>query len=80
LNSTLAPEYVEARELVPRIFEWVRERMQARDGHYIFRRTRFLGLKLQSRIAYMRWGQAWMLLALSEVLQTRCTPKVSHAE
>jgi hypothetical protein len=81
LNSTLAPEYVEARELVPRIFHWVRGRMQERDGHYIYRRTRLLGIELPSRIAYMRWGQAWMLLALSEVLQAAdCTRKVSRAE
>jgi rhamnogalacturonyl hydrolase YesR len=81
LNSILAADYLEARELIPRIFDWVRERMQERDGHYIFRRTRLLGFELQSRISYMRWGQAWMLLALSEVLQTvNCTRKVSHAE
>jgi hypothetical protein len=80
LNALLAADYAEARALVPRLFEWARERMQHRDGYFIYRRSRWLGREVPSRIPYIRWGQAWMLLALSEVLQgASCSRQGSRA-
>ena len=66
LNATLAPDYSQARSLIAPMFRWVILKMQKSDGHFIYMRRRFGGFEWQSTIAFWRWGQAWMMLALSE--------------
>ena len=68
LNATLTPDYSQARALMEQMLHWIILKMQKRDGHFIYMRRRFFGLEWQSTIAYWRWGQAWMMLALSGVL------------
>jgi len=68
LNSTLAPDCERAREVMLKMAPWVISRMQADAGHFVFMRRRYLGVEWLSRIPYIRWGQAWMLLALSQVV------------
>jgi hypothetical protein len=67
LSATLAAEYPEARLLLERLVRWVIENMQVRDGHFIYMRRKMCGIEWRSTIPYIRWGQAWMLLALSQV-------------
>lgn len=43
------------------IAEWTINNMQAREGYFYYRKYRWL----TNKIAFMRWGQAWMLLALT---------------
>ena len=69
LNATMAAQHPEALDLVKSLFFWIRDHMQSKKGYFFYMRRRMKGLEITSRIPYMRWGQAWMLLALSQVLQ-----------
>ena len=60
--------FVEMKDLMPeaslkaaRAAQWAIERMQDPTGFFYFQRQRFYTIK----IPYMRWGQTWMLYALS---------------
>ncbi len=60
--------FVEMKDLMPEASlkatcsaRWAIERMQDPAGFFYFQRQRFYTIK----IPYMRWGQAWMLYALS---------------
>jgi hypothetical protein len=60
--------FVEMKDLMPeaslkatRAVRWAIEHMQDPAGFFYFQRQRFYTIK----IPYMRWGQAWMLYALS---------------
>ena len=60
--------FVEMKDLMPeaslkatRATLWAIERMQDPAGYFYYQRQRFYTIK----IPYMRWGQAWMLYALS---------------
>lgn len=44
-----------------KIAEWTLDNMQSRKGYFYYRKFRWYTIK----IPYMRWSQAWMLLALS---------------
>ncbi len=46
------------------LLEWTDSNMRDSAGFYYFSKTR----RRTARIPFMRWGQAWMLVALSEVL------------
>lgn len=56
---------------------WTIDNMQGRAGEFYYQNWRFF----TNKIAYMRWGQAWMLLALSTLLDhlNRCsTPETGR--
>jgi hypothetical protein len=44
---------------------WAMKNMWDESGYFYYRRLRILNVK----ISYMRWSQAWMLLALSTLLE-----------
>ena len=66
--SEIEPEYL---DLAKRIALWTIENMQDRAGQFYYQDWRFF----TNRIPYLRWGQAWMLLALSTLLDRlhRCS-------
>ena len=75
LNATLAAEEPEARRLLQPLVEWVIARMQTDRGYFIYMIHRMLGREVRTTIPYLRWGQAWMMLALSQcVLASGETP------
>jgi len=51
------------------VFEWAMEHMRSREGYYFYQ----VHPLYTNKISYMRWSQAWMLLALSTLLET-CEP------
>ena len=57
----LDPEYFSFAE---KIAAWTIAHMQDEEGFFYYRRGRFF----TNRIPYMRWGQAWMMVGLSELL------------
>lgn len=64
-SATLAEDFEEARILLPRLSAWVLNNMQSKGGWFIYRiKEGALGPR-RVRIPYIRWGQAWMLNALS---------------
>lgn len=46
------------------IAKWTIENMQSKYGYFYYRKTPLF----MNRIPYMRWSQAWMMLALSELI------------
>ncbi len=46
------------------IAEWTIRNMQDRKGYFYYQKHRIF----TNRIPYMRWGQAWMMLALAQLL------------
>jgi hypothetical protein len=46
-----------------KIAAWTITHMQDKKGYFYFRKYPWF----TNRIPYMRWGQAWMMLALSEL-------------
>ncbi len=46
------------------VAQWTIRNMQDRKGYFYYQKHRFF----TNRIPYMRWGQAWMALALAELL------------
>jgi uncharacterized protein YyaL (SSP411 family) len=62
--SEIKPEYL---DFAGTIATWTIENMQDKTGYFYYQKWPFL----VNKIPYMRWGQAWMLLALSSLLE-RC--------
>ena len=50
-----------------KVFRWTVRHMAEADGSFYYQRHRFW----VNRTAYMRWGQAWMLRALSALLRAQ---------
>jgi hypothetical protein len=66
--SRLANYNEQARDMLPGVCQWIINNMQTTKGWY-----RYIIIKRKFRehavnIPYIRWGQAWMLLALSSFL------------
>jgi hypothetical protein len=55
------------------VLEWALDHMWDKDGFFYYRVQRFY----TNRIPYMRWAQAWMLLAISSLL---CDPSGAFTE
>jgi rhamnogalacturonyl hydrolase YesR len=47
------------------VCKWAIENMQNKKGFFFYQQKRFF----KNRTSYMRWSQAWMLLALSTLLE-----------
>lgn len=64
-NATLADEFKEARSLLPGLCDWIITNMQTEQGWFIYLIEKAHGREQRVQMPYIRWGQAWMLLALS---------------
>jgi hypothetical protein len=74
-NAVLSESFTEPSLLLPRLCRWIIRRMQKKEGWF---RYRFLKTPIglyPNNIPYIRWGQAWMLLALSTCLSTLECPQ-----
>ena len=54
--------------LVQSVFKWGMENLWDEEGFFYHQKRRYFTVK----IPYMRWGQAWMLLALAALLENGC--------
>jgi len=52
-------------DLALSVCRWGIDNMKDREGYFYYQKKRFY----KNRISYMRWSQAWMLLALSTLLE-----------
>jgi hypothetical protein len=59
--TQLGKRYPEAAAPLSNTLRWTLREMQAADGHFFYRKYR----ARKVRIAFMRWGQAWMFWALA---------------
>lgn len=57
-----SPEY---HKFAQKIAIWTIENMQSKKGFFYYRKTLFF----INRIPYIRWSQAWMSLALAEIIE-----------
>lgn len=67
-HAMLAPAEPRSRAALPRLLAWVLSRMQLPDGSFRYMIRKAGPARWRLNIPYMRWGQAWMLRALAEVL------------
>ena len=68
LNATLAPTFGSARILLEQLIMPILKRMQTRNGWFKYMIRKIGPVEIHTNIPYMRWGQAWMFLSLSEAL------------
>ena len=68
--SQLSPTFPEGLEIAKNVAAWTINNLQDKAGYfyYGFLKSRFTGRPFLSKIAYIRWSQAWMLKALSNIL------------
>jgi len=67
-NSLLKDNFFEGKKHLENSTKWIIENMQTREGWFIYKIEKIKGIKYKVNIPYIRWGQAWMLRALSGVL------------
>jgi hypothetical protein len=62
--STLSDVFPDAKEYAGNAFLWTMYNMQDKDGHFYYLKTPHR----TDRMPYIRWGQAWMMRALTSFL------------
>jgi hypothetical protein len=65
IATQLKDDFAEARELAAPLLKWIVSNMQRDDGAFIYMIRRAFGREKRITIPYIRWGQGWMMLALS---------------
>lgn len=66
-TSSLINDFPEGKDHLINTVKWTIANMQTTQGWYLYRIDKLGSIKWKSRIPFMRWGQAWMLRALSQV-------------
>lgn len=64
-TSLLGRDFPEGKEYRDNVLRWTIEHMQQDEGWFIFKIENIFGFSRRVKIPYIRWGQAWMLSALS---------------
>ncbi len=64
-NATVAPDELEAKRIIEALCRFTITTMQTQDGWFLYM-IREGGRHI--RIPYIRWGQAWMLAAMTQAL------------
>lgn len=74
----LSITFPEGLKIANNILNWTIEHLQDNSGYFYYGilKSRFTGIPYISKIPYIRWGQAWMLKALSNYLITVDSKKV----
>jgi len=67
--SQLAESFPEGKKIACKIADWTIDNLQDKTGYFYYGmlRSRFTRMPFLSKIAYLRWGQAWMLKGLSNL-------------
>lgn len=68
VNAQMARDFPAATLLLDRLSRWIIANMQKPDGSFAYSLRRRLGRVVRLEFPYLRWGQAWMLLGLSQYL------------
>lgn len=71
--SILSETFPEGLSLAEDILGWTIENLYSNKGYFYYGilKSRFTGIPFKSKIAYLRWGQAWMLKALSSFIAAK---------
>ncbi|UCG02019.1 MAG: hypothetical protein JSW11_20785 [Candidatus Heimdallarchaeota archaeon] len=65
-NLVLMETFHEGKNYLYNSLDWTIKNMQHKEGWFIFMIINMKGIKRKVKIPYIRWGQAWMLYALSK--------------
>ncbi|PIU55246.1 MAG: hypothetical protein COS89_07870 [Deltaproteobacteria bacterium CG07_land_8_20_14_0_80_38_7] len=67
-RSVLLPDHPEQRKYLDKTVEWVIENMEDKEGEYLYliKKLPLIG-RYKIKIPMIRWGEAWMFRALSEM-------------
>lgn len=71
-NTLLSGEFPVGEPFMENSIEWIIKNMQEKDGTFIYRLFLLSGIEWRVVIPYIRWGQAWMLNALTSAMLLRC--------
>lgn len=68
--SMLAETFQAGIKIAENVANWTIDNLQDKDGYfyYGFLKSRFIRVPFLSKVAYLRWGQSWMLRGLSNLL------------
>lgn len=79
--SILSAEFPDAENIASKVKNWTIRNLQDKEGffYYGIMKSRFTGTPFKSKIAYIRWGQAWMLKALTTYSSTFNQPDKLYA-
>jgi len=61
-------------DFVKKMTEWTIEHMQDKKGYFYYQKWSFF----TNKISYMRWGQAWMMLALSTLMEIKYGSQIKN--
>lgn len=64
--STLSDLFPDSLEYAQNVFLWTKENMQTREGWFIYMILNIKGVRWKIKFPYIRWGQAWMMRAISQ--------------
>ena len=69
--SQLAHSFPEGLKIAENVANWTIENLQDEEGYFYYGvlKSRFTGRLFIPKIPYIRWGQAWMLKSLSNLLK-----------
>ena len=68
LSASLAKTNLNAAEDLKSVLPWVLQKMLMKSGWFRYLIRKIGPFEVRSNIVYMRWGQAWMFLALTQAL------------
>lgn len=71
-NTALSDEFEQPFKLLPGLCRWTLNKMQTKAGWFRYMILNTPLGEYSVDIPYVRWGQAWMLLALSSYIKTNC--------
>jgi hypothetical protein len=65
--------FPEAIQKAENVLNWSIKDLQDNKGYFYYGilKSRLTGIRFRSKIPYIRWGQAWMLRAISRYLLIR---------
>ncbi len=68
--TTLSDTFPEAKSRAEKVLDWTIKNLQDDTGYFYYGilKNRLFGYHFKSKIPYIRWGQAWMMKALSNYL------------
>jgi len=67
-TCTIKEEFIGNRDWVLSVLEWINNKMLTEEGWYVYQIWNIMGFEYKVKIPFIRWGQAWMMRALSELL------------
>jgi hypothetical protein len=73
-NATLAKIFPESKKILFPLTEWIVNNLQTEEGWFIYKIKEQQGVYVKCSIPFIRWGEAWMMLALSEYLKYLRSP------